>query len=62
MLSCVTINDGAWMTEAARSTRHYSNSMFIIQVDWAAIAIFEAKWHREAELTCRSWTATGSSC
>jgi len=44
------------MTEAARSTDAYSNSMFVIEVDWMPTAIFEAKWQREAELICRNWT------
>jgi hypothetical protein len=43
------------MTEAAGSTDHYSNSIFVIEVDWMPTAIFEAKWHRDAELICQSW-------
>jgi hypothetical protein len=35
---------GTWMTEAARSPDQYSNSMFVIEVDWTATAVFEAKW------------------
>ena len=44
------------MTKADRSTDNYSNSMFVIEADWVATAIFEAKRHREAELICSSWT------
>lgn len=44
------------MTEAARSADHYSNSLFVIEVDWTATAAFEAKWHKEAELICQGWT------
>lgn len=45
------------MTETVHSNDPYSNSMFVIEVDWAATAIFETKWHREAELICRGWTS-----
>jgi hypothetical protein len=44
------------MTEAARSTNHFSKSMFVIEVEGAPTAIFETKWHADAELICRTWT------
>jgi hypothetical protein len=44
------------MTEAARATYHFSKSMFVIEVEGAPTAIFETKWHADAELICRSWT------
>jgi hypothetical protein len=44
------------MTEAARSTNHFSKSMFVIEVEGTPTAIFETKWHVDAELICRTWT------
>jgi hypothetical protein len=44
------------MTEPARSTNHFSKSMFVIEVEGMPTAIFETKWHVDAELICRSWT------
>src|SRR4051812_13978903 len=44
------------MTEAARATNHFSMSMFVIEVEGTPTAIFETKWHADAEGICRSWT------
>jgi hypothetical protein len=44
------------MSEAARSTDHYSKSMFVIEVEGTPTAVFETKWYVDAQLICQTWT------
>jgi hypothetical protein len=50
------IQHGNGMTEAAHATNHFSKSMFVIEVEGTPTAIFETKWHVDADLICRTWT------
>jgi len=47
---------GSHDVSCSSTEHHYSNSMFVIEVEGRPSAIFETKWDVDAELICRTWT------